>query len=311
MGTGAAGDGASGGATWWRGFSRWFLEAPRYGMAPHWAAATRPLVLIFTAVAFGITILFRADVDAQGGAYATGVLVVILSAALAVTLSAHRTRSRRRLPFYVVITAVLTYTTIANIFERPEGIKIASFFIGTIIVTSFVSRATRSFELRVEGVRLDARARRFVRDVAESGHLPLVASNPDDRRRVGFPEKERQACELHHLPPDRPMLFLEITIGDASEFLSVVEVKGRERQGCRLLTARSPSVANAVAAILLHLRDETGVIPDVYFHWAEGNPMLALVGYVILGGGDVAPMTREILRRAEPDPERRPRVHVG
>ncbi|MEV7964800.1 amino acid transporter [Sphaerisporangium sp. NPDC088356] len=284
---------------------------PRYGMAPHWATATRPLVLVFTAVAFTITIIFRADVDAQGGAYATGVLVVILSAALAVTISAHRRGDRRGLVHFGVITLVIAYTAIANIFERPEGIKIASFFIGTIIVTSFVSRATRSLELRVEEVRLDERARRFVQEAAASGQLVLVSTNPDERGRADYHGKERRSRRLHRLMPDVPVLFLEVTIGDASEFSSTLEVKGEEREGCRFLTTRSPSVPNAIAAILLHLRDMTGLIPQVYFHWPEGNPVLALLGYLILGGGDVPQLTREILRRAEPRADRRPQVHVG
>ena len=59
---------------------------PRYGMAPEWAKATRPLVLLFTGITFIVTILFKADVISQGGAYATGVLVLMGSAALAVTL---------------------------------------------------------------------------------------------------------------------------------------------------------------------------------------------------------------------------------
>ena len=92
---------------------------PRYGMAPDWARATRPLVLIFTAIAFAVTIIFRADVDAQGGAYATGVLVLMSSAAVAVTLSVWHRGSRGGMLGFGLITLVFIYTTIVNIIERP------------------------------------------------------------------------------------------------------------------------------------------------------------------------------------------------
>ncbi|MEV7007013.1 amino acid transporter [Streptosporangium sp. NPDC051022] len=284
---------------------------PRYGMAPHWALARRPLVLVFTAVAFAITIIFRADVDAQGGAYATGVLVVILSAALAVTLSAHRRGDRRAAVTFGAITLLLVYTTAANILERPEGIKIASFFIGSIIVTSFASRATRSFELRVDEVILEPAARSFVEEAARSGQLLLVASNPAPRDHLSLREKERRARELHNLPRDVPVLLLEVTVTDASEFSSTLTVGGVERDGCRVLTVQSPSIANAIAALLLYLRDHTGRMPQIFFHWAEGNPVVAMLRYLVLGEGDVPPTTREILRKAEPHPERRPRIHIG
>ncbi len=65
---------------------------PRYGMAPDWTKAPHPLVIIFTTICFGITLYFRAGVDAQAGAYATGVLALMTSATVAVTLYAWRQR---------------------------------------------------------------------------------------------------------------------------------------------------------------------------------------------------------------------------
>ena len=284
---------------------------PRYGMAPDWVRANRPLVLVFLGIAFGITVIFQADVDAQGGAYATGVLVLISSAALAVTLSALRKRQRAATIGFAVITAVFAYTTIANVIERPDGVKIASFFILAIIVTSFVSRATRSLELRFTQVDFDATARRLIGEQAAAGQIQLIANEPDARDEQEYVDKEREQREDNHIPAGDAVMFLEITIGDASDFTTELVVQGEERFGYRILKVNSPTVPNAIAAILLKIRDETGVVPHVYFAWAEGNPFLFLFHYLFSGAGDVPPVTREVLRRAEPDPERRPAVHVG
>src|SRR5690349_14212389 len=115
---------------------------PRYGMAPSWTLASRPLVLVFSAIAFAVTLLFRADVDAQGGAYATGVLVLMTSAAVAVTLAARRRGGRSAIAFGA-IALVFVYTTVVNVVERPDGVKIAAFFIGAIVVVSLLSRLYR------------------------------------------------------------------------------------------------------------------------------------------------------------------------
>ncbi|GAA2094471.1 APC family permease [Actinomadura alba] len=284
---------------------------PRYGMAPNWTRAVRPLVLIFTTVAFAITIIFRASVVAQGSAYATGVLAIMLSAAVAVTLSMRRRRRRGATIGFGVIALVFAYTTVANVVERPDGVKIAFFFITAIIVTSLISRATRSTELRATGIRFDERAERFLRDLAASGEIRLVANEPDNRDRKEYEKKDRETREIHHLSPDEPVAFLEVTVPDASEFASDLRVTGVERHGHRVLQVESSTVPNAIAALLLRIRDMTGKKPHVYFHWAEGNPIMAMIRYLLFGGGDVAPLTREVVREAEPDISRRPQIHVG
>ncbi len=283
---------------------------PRYGMAPDWARATRPLVIVVSVIAFVITLIFDADVEAQGGAYATGVLVLISSASVAVSLSARRMR-QRVFWAYLVITLVFLYTTVANIVERPEGVKIAAFFIGAIVVTSLVSRATRSLELRVEKVEFDAAARRILDKAVRSGAVRIIANEPDARDEEEYREKEREAREDNHIPRDSALFFLEVTISDASDFETTLRVHGEKRAGYRILRMKSPSIANAIAAVLLYVRDETGVQPHIYFAWTEGNPFKFLVRYLFFGDGDVPPVTREVLRRAEPDPQRRPLVHVG
>ncbi|WP_327092906.1 amino acid transporter [Nonomuraea sp. NBC_01738] len=283
---------------------------PRYGMAPDWARAVRPLVLVFTVLSFCITILFGANVESQGGAYATGVLALILSAAVAVTISKARTGSRRAAAAFAVVSLVLAYAFVANIIERPDGLSIAAFFVVAIIVTSLISRATRSTELRVTGITLDKAAQRLVASLP-AGDMRLIANEPDARDSAEYREKDRETREYHHLPDDEPMLFLEVTLGDASEFTSEIHLKGETRHGYGVLTVESAAIPNTIAAILLHLRDTTGRRPHVYFHWAEGNPVGALLRYLLFGGGDVPPLTREVLRQAEPDLRTRPHVHVG
>jgi hypothetical protein len=283
---------------------------PRYGMAPEWTKAVRPLALSFTAIAFAITVIFRANVEAQAGAYATGVLVLMSSAAVAVTLSVRRRGRRPAILAFGLITLVFVYTTIANIFERPDGVKIASFFIAAILTTSLISRATRATELRVTEVILDDNARQFVNDAAKS-ELRIIANEPDARDLLEYLEKEHEERTRNQIPAGDPVLFLEVTISDPSEFEAQLQVTGEERYGYRILRMESSAVPNAIAAVLLHVRDLTGKRPHVYFDWTEGSPAGHLLRFLIFGSGEVAPVTREVLRSAEPDLRQRPFVHVA
>jgi len=284
---------------------------PRYGMAPTWARAVRPLVLVLTGTAFLITWVFDADVDAQGGAYATGVLVLFTSAAVAVTLAARRAGQRKLMIAFAAITAVFVYTTVDNVIERPDGVKIGACFIAAILAVSLASRLTRSFELRVTHVELDATASLFVRDCARRT-IRLVANEPDARDLDEYTDKIKQIREDNDLGEDPDIIFVEVTVTDPSDFEARLEVQGHVMHDhYRVLTLESSVVPNALAALLLHVRDATGATPHIYFEWTEGNPVGQFARFLLFGVGEVAPVTREVLRRAEPERRRRPHVHVG
>lgn len=280
---------------------------PPYGMAPEWARATRPLVLVFTVLGFGVTFIFNASVDAQGGAYATGVLFLMTSASIAVTIALWPTRWRL---VYLAMTLIFGYTTVVNILERPEGIKIASFFILAIVASSLLSRTIRSTELRIRSVRLSTSAQAFVEEMGQQP-VRLIAHRPDKRTEQEYDRKEDQAREDHSLNDGEPVIFLEVYQGDASDFEEDLYVRGVRVGRHRILRGKSPAVPNAIAALLIHLRDATRQIPHAYFGWTEGNPMAYAVKYLALGEGDTAPVTREVLRQAIVNQLDRPRIHVA
>ncbi|KQR18918.1 amino acid transporter [Agreia sp. Leaf335] len=285
---------------------------PRYGMAPQWARAVRPMVIVFTLIAFVITIVFQANVDAQGGAYATGVLVLITSASVAVTLSALHKKQRKRTFGFGAIAVVFVYTTITNVFERPDGVRIAALFILGILVVSIVSRVQRSFQLRATSVTLDERAQDFVLADADAyDQVLIVANEPDDGSASEYRQKISEERRDSGIPSRRPVIFLEVYPSDSSNFEEDLEVRGVVKHGNRVLEVRSGNIPNTIATVLLSIRDLTGTVPDIYFEWTEGNPISNMFKYLITGGGEVAPVTREVLRRAEPKRTRRPDVHVS
>ncbi|MFF2041495.1 amino acid transporter [Kitasatospora sp. NPDC058170] len=284
---------------------------PRYGMAPDWARAVRPTVLVLTGIAFLVTWVFDASVDAQGGAYATGVLVLISSAAIAVTIAARKAGQHRWTAAFAVIAAVFLYTTAVNIAERPDGVKIGACFIAAIMLLSLLSRLKRVFELRVTDVYLDVVAERFVRDYV---HRPirLIANEPNSRDLAEYRDKARQIREDNDIPAEDDLVFVEVTVLDPSDFEAELRVRGEVlHDRYRVLSLESSSVPNALAALLLEVRDVTGQQPHIYFEWTEGNPLTQFLRFFLFGHGEVAPVTREVLREAEPDRSRRPRVHVG
>jgi hypothetical protein len=191
-------------------------------------------------------------------------------------------------------------------------LQIASFFIGTILITSLISRTMRSLELRVDTVKLDDRAQQFVEEaVKKTGQIILLAHRPGG---TDYRCKEEETRTVHKLTEDEAsFIFLEVSLTDPSDFADeAVHIAGAEVDGgFRVLRCESPAIPNAIAALLLHLRDKTGTMPHAYFGWTEGHPLAYVFKYIFLGEGETAPVCREILREVERNPKRRPVIIVG
>jgi hypothetical protein len=286
---------------------------PRYGMAPEWARALRPLVVLFTGINLLVTWIFRADVEAQGGAYATGVLVLMSSACIASVINLWHQRSGpwyRRLPWYFTfVLVVFAYTTLANVLEKPDGIKIASCFILAIIVSSVVSRLLRVKELRFSGFDFASPESRFLWDSMKHLEFPvLVPHRPGNR---SLKEKEATIRQEHRLAPEEPIVFIEAQLGDASDFYQTPIVEIIHEEGSFILRVkRCASIAHTIAALALEL-SKAGKPPEIHFGWSAESPMAANLSFLFFGEGNVPWMVRELILEAEPRPERQPRVVVG
>jgi hypothetical protein len=286
---------------------------PRYGMAPEWAQAVRPLVLLFTAINLFVTFIFDADVEAQGGAYATGVLVLILSASLATVIEKGRAREGtwwERLPKgYFLILLVFLYTTVTNVIEKPEGIKIASCFIAAILATSFISRIMRTGELRFERFDIPDPESRLFWDTIRTLEMTVLVPHRPGRR--GLAEKEASIRKEHRLPRDLMIVFVEVELGDTSEFIQTPKMAIRQEEGRYIIKVTSAvSIAHTLAALALEMA-QSGEPPEIHFGWTDETPLSGTLGFLFFGEGNVPWEVRELIRKAMPDTEKRPRIVVA
>jgi len=281
---------------------------PRFGMAPEWVKGTRPLVIFFTAISFAVTFIFHANVDAESGAYATGVLVLITSASAAVLISRPTFFGKA---YFAVITVLFAYFTLANIYHRPDGLKIACFFIVVIVLISLVSRIIRSFEVRIGRVELDATALKIVHGSVLHGKLRILAHKPAEGcTSSSYDQKAAEMESIHNI--SGPAIFFEVELGDSSDFKDdLVCVKGSYVGRHRVLKCQSIAVPNAIAAMALYLRDVEHDESHMYFSWSDCNPLQNALRYLVLGEGETAAVAREVIRQAERDCTKRPFIHVA
>jgi len=216
----------------------------------------------------------------------------------------------RRLSWrYLAITCIFYYTTAANMIERPDGIKIASWFIIAIVLSSFWSRLQRSSELRFKAFEFADLHSKFLWDSLKHLEFPVLVPHRPGRR--GLDVKEASIRERHRLGNEVPIVFVEAALGDPSDFQHSPLMEIHEEDGRFILSVqRCASVAHVIATVALEL-SRVGAPPEIHFGWSDENPLSAAIGFFLFGEGNVPWRVRDLIRKAQPDVERQPKVIVG
>jgi hypothetical protein len=263
---------------------------PRFGMAPRWVAYARPLVIALFAIDLIVTLVFRADVEAQGGAYATGVLVLMLSAAIAAALALWREASRSLSIYCWIVVAVFAYTLIENIRERPDGVIIGSCFILVVLAVSGFSRWQRATELRVSAlIFCDDDSQRIWNDIRckKVNMVPIRTASAEARA--------RKAEEIRkHYRVAGPFAFIHVNLLDnRSEFMAPLQIRVTKESGNYVVEA---SQAIAIANTIAYLSELLDPI-SIFLGLTRQNLMTQAARYLFLGEGETGMLVYTILLR--------------
>ena len=168
----------------------------------------------------------------------------------------------------------------------------------------------RAFELRATDVELDATAERFMRDCA-AAHDPAGRQRARRPRRREYGDKIARSRADNDLPDEADVIFVEVTVTDPSDFEADLEVHGEVQHGARrVLTLESSSVPNTSPRCCCTSATAPASARTSTSSGPRATRSTQFLRFLFFGLGEVAPVTREVLRRAEPDRDRRPRVHV-
>jgi hypothetical protein len=285
----------------------------RLGMELAWAHNIGAIIHVFNCINLTVTLVFRASVTAQRMAYATSVLVLMSSAAAAAALDLWRRQAgspSQRLPWGYLAAAVFFLASAgAAIRTKPDGLLIALCFVVAIVVTSIVSRALRTTELRFEGFEFKDAESRFLWESLKYLEFPVLV--PHRPGRHSLEQKEERIRRRHRLAADVPVVFVQSELGDASDFYHRPLLEAAQ-EGDRFLlrVTRCASIPHVLAAVALEL-SQVGKPPEIHFGWSDESPVVANLNFLLFGQGNVPWMVRELIRRAQPDPARRPPVIIG
>lgn len=271
---------------------------PRFGMAPKWVETRRPLVILIGIISVIILLIFKANVNKQSGAYATGVLALILSASFAVFLSffkeyksSHSSKLLKKIIYFAGVALVFAYTFLDNILERPDGIIIASSFFLIILLTSAVSRWQRAFELRIDSHQfVDQESERLFQSIKNKqvNLVPISSGSPQ-----WFHHKKEKILQYYRM--EKKIAYLTIHLrDDRSDFLSPLELRVRYMKDDPDTYWVEIFGAVAIPNTVAYISEQLDPVA-IYLGLARKNAMEQALFYLLFGEGEIGILTYKVL----------------
>ncbi len=142
-------------------------------------------------------------------------------------------------------------------------------------------------------------------------HLELSVLVPHRPGRRSLPEKEAAIRREHRIPRDVMIIFVEVELTDASEFIQEPWLEIREEDGRYVMKiSHAASIAHTLAAAALDMA-KVGKPPEIHFGWTDATPWSGTLGFLLFGEGNIPWMVRELIRRAEPVVDKRPFIVIA
>lgn len=286
----------------------------RFGMELELAHRLGAHMRFFNVIILAVVVLFRADIHRLQWAYVMSVLALLSGAGLAATLSVRETSRGSRVRWLRLLPPTAAFIFFATMGFLSAGISVAgleiaaAFAVG-LVASSVLSRWIRSTELRFHGFDFaDENSQRHWKKCCEYDFQILVPHRPGLHSRR---DKELAIRKRHRLGPEIPIILIEATVADASEFYHRPLLKVSREEGLEVIVAtRCASISHVLAAIALEM-SRTGEPAELHFGWSNESAIAANMHFLLFGEGNIPWLVRELLERAEPNPDRRPTVILG
>ena len=286
----------------------------RLGMDWKWSQRMGLLMYLFTFLKLAVAYFYSANLDAQRGAYLTGVLSIFTMASFTALIDVWKRRQGwwtvfRVSPVFLLAFLAFAGSTIVVVRTTPTGLFMTLWFVGAILAVSMVTRFFRNHELRFNGFEYANEQSRFIWEGVIGHDFPIIV--PVRPNGSSFVAKEKEMRVYHRLPSELDVVFIKVELGDASDFYQrpLLEVTQEEGHVVAHITGCS-SIPHAIAAAAMDVAKQ-GMVPEVHFGWSGDNPLTANLNFVLFGHGNVPWMVYELIQAADFPADRKPRVMVG